>query len=346
MFVLQVCATKSPGGIETAVRHYDRMFRALGVRSACLYLGAETAALRADGVHVIEAPRRITSPIGAVLPLFGTLRREILAKAHGQPDVVVVHSDRTLGVVRRMFPRARTVTPCHSDKAHNKRWADLVVTLNPDQQALVQEILKGSGAKAVLLGNPFVAEADAPGRPAGGNGPPRLVFCARFTPVKDPEALLRAVPLMRGGATPELLFIGSGPLDAQVRARAAASGLPCTFAGWAADPFAMIGPDDILVLPSSWEGLPYLLQEALAKGVGVIASDIAGNRQALGDGAYGLLYRQGDDAALAAAFDQALSDPQALKQKAARGRAALPKTYGADAFWSALSRELERLGPR
>ena len=38
-----------------------------------------------------------------------------------------------------------------------------------------------------------------------------------------------------------------------------------------------------LVAPSRWEGMPYLLLEAVARGRGIIASDCPGNRDVLRD---------------------------------------------------------------
>ena len=97
---------------------------------------------------------------------------------------------------------------------------------------------------------------------------------------------------------------------------------------------------DVLVLPSHWEGLPYLLQEALHHGAPVIASDVAGNRAALADGAYGLLFRCGDVAALAKALEAALGDLDGLRAKAEMGRAPLAQRFGAQPFWRALSTAL------
>jgi GalNAc-alpha-(1->4)-GalNAc-alpha-(1->3)-diNAcBac-PP-undecaprenol alpha-1,4-N-acetyl-D-galactosaminyltransferase len=130
------------------------------------------------------------------------------------------------------------------------------------------------------------------------------------------------------------------------RAAAAASQLDVEFVGWQSAPFSQFHRGDILVLPSHWEGLPYLLQEALDHGVPAIASDVAGNRTALGDGEFGHLYRLGDDGALTAALAEALANLDALRAKAEKGRAALRPRYGAAAFWRALSAELDQVGER
>jgi glycosyltransferase involved in cell wall biosynthesis len=340
VFALQVADTKAAGGIETAVEHYSAMFREVGVASACLYRGPAAERLRAAGVEVLSAPDRLMSPLAALVPASDARRATLSASGGVEPALVVVHSDRSLAGIRRLFPRAKTVAPCHSDKAKHKRVADLIVTLNAEQDALVRRIATGSRAKVAMLGNPYVPapRTKAPRR----NGPPRVVFCARFTETKDPLTLVRATPLVRTRPAPEVVFIGGGPLEADLRAAAGALGpeAPVAFPGWLSDPWPEIGPDDLLVLPSRWEGLPFLLQEALDRKVLVVAADNAGNRRALGDGAFGLLFPPGDEQALAACIDEALAAPDRLRAMAAAGRENLVRLYGARGFWSELSRAL------
>ena len=49
-----------------------------------------------------------------------------------------------------------------------------------------------------------------------------------------------------------------------------------------------------LVVPSRWEGMPYLLLEAVARGQAVIASDCLGNRDVLKDYAAARLFKVED----------------------------------------------------
>src|SRR5262245_24799150 len=100
MFALQVAVTKGQGGIVTAVKHYDRMFRAVGVRSFCLYRGPATDALRAEGTDVVEAPRNLTSSWGPMLLSTLRMRREIRSRTAHLPLLAIVHSDRALGSIR------------------------------------------------------------------------------------------------------------------------------------------------------------------------------------------------------------------------------------------------------
>jgi glycosyltransferase involved in cell wall biosynthesis len=339
MFVVQVAVVQGRGGIATAVAHYERMCRAVGIGSTAVFRGPSAAALRSEGFDVIDAPRLLTSPLGVLPGVLANLRGAITARAGTRPILVIVHSDLALNPLRALLPGAVFVTPCHSDKLKRKHRADLVVTLNAAQHELAMGRL-GARPRIALLGNPYVA-ASPPGPKAAGA--PRVNFVARFIETKGPMTLMRAAPLVRAEPAPEFRFVGAGPLDAELRAAAAHSGARVTFAGWLSAPFDTFHAGDVLVLPSAWEGLPYLLQEALDNGVPVIASDNPGNRAALGGGAFGALFPLGDAAALARAIEAVLGDLDAAKRRAENGRAALHERYGADPFWRALMAEVTHL---
>ncbi|GAM99993.1 glycosyl transferase [alpha proteobacterium U9-1i] len=339
MFVLQAAIVKGRGGIATAVAHYERMFRAVGVRSAVVFRGPSADALRADGVDVMDAPALLTSPFGAAPFVLDRLRAEVRTRAGAEPLLVIVHSDLALAALRRLFPGALFATPCHSDKFKRKRDADLVIALNQAQADACRAALPG--ARIALLGNPYVA---SPATPPASEGALRVNFVARFIPTKSPLTLIAAFAKLK--ARPCLRFIGAGPLEGEMRAAAAEANVEAEFAGWLSAPFSHFHRNDVLVLPSEWEGLPYLLQEALDHCAPIIAADNPGNRAALADGAYGALFPFGDALALARTIEGALADLDALRAKAEKGRAALHVRYGAEPFWRALTDELNQTPKR
>lgn len=338
MFVLQSAVVKGRGGIATAVAHYERMFRAVGVRSAVVFSGPSIDTLRQQGVDVLEAPPLLTSPLAGVLPMFSDLQQQVSSRAGGEPVVVIAHSDLTIPALRRVAPNACFVAPCHSDKVKHKRNADLVIALNAAQRDRAAAALPG--VRVALLGNPYVAEPPPPLPQTSAS--PRFNFVGRFIDTKDPMLLARAAAQMSPHAS--LRFVGDGELVGEVRSLCSSLGLTAAeFPGWLSSPFAEFHAGDILVLPSHWEGLPYLLQEALDHGVPIIAAANAGNRAALADGSYGGLFPVGDAAALAQEMSAAVVGLDALRSKAEKGRAALRARYGAEPFWRALSAELEKV---
>jgi glycosyltransferase involved in cell wall biosynthesis len=340
MFAMQVAVMKGRGGVLTSLVHYARMWDSVGVRSVCLYRGPAAEALRAAGVSVIDAPSNLTSPLFALTPSLGRLRRDIRAAGGGaDPDCVMVHSDLALRAVRRMFPAAIVMARCHSDKTKRKRDADIVVTLNPDQHEHVTRELAGSRAKTFMLGHPFMMNPQP--EPVVGNGPTRINYVARFVAEKDPLTFARAIVAMRTRPLPSVRLIGDGPLQDEVKRVLQAAGVEAEFPGWRAQPFDDFTRNDILVLPSTWEGLPWLLLEAQARGIPTIASDIAGNRLALGDGAYGDLFPVGHPESLAMRLETVLADLAPVRAKAERGSCELPNRFGPRAFWSGLENAMQ-----
>lgn len=317
------------------MRHYNRMFAAQGAASATLYHGPAAAQLSADGVRVLPFRSRAGLIAGSFAPAISGLRRRVLEAAQGRPIAAIVHSDLLLGPLRRMFPGAVTFTPCHSDKFARKAVADHVITLNPRQHELACAALPGRTANIHMWGNPFVTPqgaltgiSDAPFR--------RIVFCARFVAFKEPLTLLQAYAGVAPPVRPPLTMYGDGPLLDEARRFAAGTRVNANFAGWTSTPWSDIGPDDLLVTPSNWEGLPYLLLEALSHGVPVLASDIAGNRLALNDGAFGAHFRTGDPADLSRALTDALARPGEMRSRAAKGAQSLASRFGANVFYEKL----------
>jgi glycosyltransferase involved in cell wall biosynthesis len=122
-----------------------------------------------------------------------------------------------------------------------------------------------------------------------------------------------------------LTWIGRGPLEDEVRARAKSLGVDdrLTLRGYV--PF---GPellnlyrDADLFLHVSWtEGVPQVLVEALACGTPIVATAVGGVASALDGGKAGLLVPPGDAIALADAIESLIDDPRLRSQLVAYGR--------------------------
>ena len=338
MFVLQLARVKAPGGIHTAVAHYERMFRSTGVRSALLFRGPAASTLGADAADILDLPPLAATPWAARLPLSNGLQHDVRDRANGEPLAILVHSDLALPRVRHLFPEAVIVAPCHSDKTKHKRQADLVVTLNATQQQLVSAALPRT--RVAEIGNPFVPPVTRTPI-ALANAAPRFNFIGRFEGFKDPLTLIEAFSAARLSNDIELRLVGAGRMDNEVREAAARAPRKVTLAGWRDQPFSEFSSNDVLVLPSLWESYSYVIREALDLGVPIIASDIPVHRAALGDGAFGDLFPPGDSRALAAILERAITDVPRLRQMSEKGGEALRARYGAKPFWKALRNEIE-----
>ena len=160
--------------------------------------------------------------------------------------------------------------------------------------------------------------------PACGAGSEvRMIFVGRLSPEKGISGLLQAMCSMKTDVCPKLAILGDGPLRADLEKERDALGLAdrVEFLGrlTEAETLAEIAASDLLVLPSFMEGLPIVLIEALALGIPVIASRVAGIPELVEDGRTGLLFSASDWSELAAALDRLIGDRKLRKLFAKNG---------------------------
>ena len=184
--------------------------------------------------------------------------------------------------------------------------------------------------------------------PALYNGAPRkrdarLLFVGRLAGVKGVPVLFSALEQVIG-AHPgvHLTLIGDGPERSALEAEAAAR-LPqgaVTFAGYKnqAEVAAALTETDIFVLPSFAEGVPVVLMEAMAAAVPVVTTHVAGIPELVEDGVHGALVPAGDPAALSAALDGLLSDPQGAARMGLAGRTKVTADFNSAEEAARLSR--------
>ncbi|ARC90842.1 glycosyltransferase [Rhodovulum sp. MB263] len=152
-----------------------------------------------------------------------------------------------------------------------------------------------------------------------------LLFVGRLAAVKGVPLLLEAMARLGANcADARLTLIGDGPERARIEAEAARLGLGArvVFAGYRSqDEVAKaLARSDLFVLPSFAEGVPVVLMEAMAAGLPVIATRIAGIPELVEDGVSGLVVDPGSATALTAAIGTVLADPEGAARMGAAGR--------------------------
>ncbi|HEU4348193.1 MAG TPA: glycosyltransferase [Actinoplanes sp.] len=158
-----------------------------------------------------------------------------------------------------------------------------------------------------------------------------VAFVGRFVEKKGAGDLLAALALMPG--RPRALIIGSGPLEDELRARAA--GLDVTFAGPQTPQQVArhLAGSRILAAPSRTardgdsEGLPTTILEAAALGLPVAATRHSGIPEGVLDGETGLLSAEADPDGLAANLTRMLDDDALRARLGARGRAHVEASF-------------------
>jgi glycosyltransferase involved in cell wall biosynthesis len=120
------------------------------------------------------------------------------------------------------------------------------------------------------------------------------VVCA-LRPEKDLQTLIQAFARIRRPGL-KLLIVGSGSMQEQLRAQAAANGLTgdCSFVPATGKVAEWLRAIDIFVLPSRAEALSNALLEAMACGCCPLASRVGGNPELVRHGENGMLFEAGD----------------------------------------------------
>ncbi len=140
------------------------------------------------------------------------------------------------------------------------------------------------------------------------------------------DAMVRVVSEVVGA---RLLVAGAGPLRRRLERQAEHLGLGDTvrFLGFVDDMESFWSSLDVFVLPSRWEGLPRVVQEAMGRALPVVATDVPGTLELVEDGADGLIVSREDSTALAQALVDLLRRPQRCVAMGRRGRHKMETQY-------------------
>ena len=277
-------------------------------------------------VEIADRPRTTRD-----LRTIGRLRRLLAA---WRPDVVHAHGLRAgaLAAIALAFvrptvyhPRPALVVTVHNAPAAGgvtgavyrvlglivARSADLVLGVAPD----LEEGMRAAGARRVGRAVVPAAGVSAERRAAlplpGDPDPARPVVLAagRLAAQKGFGTLLEAAAGWRGlRPEPLLVIAGEGPLETALKSQAASLGLDTRFPGHRDDIPALLTAAAVFVLPSTWEGQPLILQEALRAGVPIVATRTGGTPVLTGEDA-ALLVPAGNPRQLADAVRSVLTDP-------------------------------------
>jgi glycosyltransferase involved in cell wall biosynthesis len=260
-------------------------------------------------VHELEIDALERIPDGAVVLLDGLI-------ASPAPDVLVPHAGRLRQVVLMHMPigdaRERAVLEAATAVVTTSRWTG---------RRLGE--LYGLPAERIHVAEPGVDPAPVA---SGSDGGGALLCVAAVTPHKGHDVLLDALATV-ADLPWRCTCVGSldrdpawaagvlGRANGRVEFTGPRTGLELD---------RTYGAADLLVLPSHAETYGMVVTEALARGVPVVATDVGGVSEALGDG--GMLVPPGDPAALGTALRRWLGDAELrgrLRHAARERRASL-----------------------
>jgi glycosyltransferase involved in cell wall biosynthesis len=162
------------------------------------------------------------------------------------------------------------------------------------------------------------------------------VTISRIAPQKNLPVLVEAASRMRHPCTWVVLGDGDPELLATLQQQVRTLGAPVHFAGARSDAGQWLRAAEVFVLPSEWEGQPLVVQEAMAAGTPVVATDVGGLHDMVSG--TGLLVMPGDPGAIAKATDRVLGNPLLREELAVGGRevaTALPDGPDTASWWLA-----------
>lgn len=168
-------------------------------------------------------------------------------------------------------------------------------------------------------------------------GEPLIVAIGRLSSEKAHIDLLNAFPHVQSNSSElkaKLVIVGDGPERERLEAAARSLGIGgrVHFAGQTSDVKPYYAAADLLVLPSHSEGSPYVLLEAMAAGVAIVATAVGGVPEMVEDEESALLVPPRDSRAMAAAITRLLTDAQLARRLTGNASALIATRYSPETY--------------
>ncbi len=227
------------------------------------------------------------------------------------------------------------------DKREKLKSLDWLVTCTASGHAHLQSLADRPEKVALVYhGLDFRRFPEPPARAAKA-GSVEILSVGRLVEKKGYPTLLEALALLPKDCQWRLTHIGGGPLDAELKAKAAGLGISDRIQWLGALPqervLAAYRAADLFVLAAQIaadgdrDGLPNVLMEAQSQRLACIATDISGIPELINDGETGLLVPPEDAAALAGAIRTLIEDPAKREALAAAGFTRLQAHFAMEA---------------
>lgn len=266
------------------------------------------------------------------------LRNDLAGKFEGRGGFPVLVYKTLLGWALR---RARTIV-CVSEGVRRSSagiWPALAPRLRVIWNATDTDKIRAEAAKPLPEGLEACFEK------------PVILGVGRLEQQKNFPLLIAACALLRErGRDFNLCLAGRGSLRESLEKFARDAGMEghVHFAGYQANPYALMARSAVLALSSNHEGNPNVLIEALCVGTPVVATRCpSGPDEILRGGQYGRLVPMNDARALADALEAALdTPPDAAQIEAGKKRAEDFSLANAAAAWQQLLLETAAESPR
>ena len=203
------------------------------------------------------------------------------------------------------------------------------VTVVAVSQSIKSDLIENYGLSAervVVIPNSVNAAdvetmANEPAVFPSNSGLPIVITAGRLSPEKGQAHLIRAFADVRKKLPCQLVILGAGELESQLRHLSSELGVTrdVHFLGWQPNPFKYISKATVFVSPSLTEGFGLTVLEAMACKVPVIATDCPGGQGEVVGEHCGILVAPASENELGAAILRLLSDSSLRSRLAAAG---------------------------
>lgn len=312
----------------------------------------------ARSVYIPELKRKIdpSADMRAFLRIIRILKRE-------KPDIVHTHTSKA-GIIGRLAALfAGVPIKVHTFHGHIfygyfNKWSticflwmeralafftDCIIAISPEQK---DELLHRYGIgrerkyRVINLGLELESFSDLEKERGRFRGPHRFEdndilvgIIGRLVPVKNHRMFIRVAQHLKGRISDELfkkikfIIVGDGPERDVLQKYAVSQGVrdKIMFTGWVKDVKGIYADLDIVALTSRNEGTPLSLIEALASSKPIVATDVGGVRDAVGDAS--ILVDKDDETRFVQCLLEFIQSPSKRREAGARGREYVMKKF-------------------
>lgn len=349
--VLHVASRLDFGGLETRLEiiakasarsKFSHYFCAItsGGRTAKQIVAA------GNSVTVLGVPSRIPSlrAILGLASLFRRLRPDFVhshgaeANFHSLMAIALVSKPKPIGICEEIgIPKHSFIARVSFKLLYH--FAVTVVAVSRSTMRQVVKLGEVVQTKISIINSPVRAIEFRQARGQTGDSL-QLVFVGRLESIKNPLALVDALPILHGKKIQaHLLIIGEGTLEVEIRSRIAFLGIEqfVSIAGYVARPEKLAREADLFVQPSLSEGLSIAMLEAMAAGIPVLTTAEGGGREAIVDGVHGWLLPDVSPQSIAEKIGEIVALPkQSFAQVSVRARSWVQKENTVDGYMESL----------
>lgn len=304
--------------------------------------------MEAAGVSIIYLDKKLGLDLSMIPKLQKLFRKE-------RPDVVHTHLDvikyavpaAKLAGVKRCVHTVHTVAQKEAEGLAQKL-SNMVfyrlglatpVALSPEVRQTIQDFYGLPEKKVPVIYNGVDLTRCIPKEDYTTGTPVKLLHVGRFDLPKNHAGLLRSFASLRA-IYPQvhLTMVGDGALREEMETLAGELEIRdgVSFAGMQDNVYPYLHDADIFLLPSSYEGIPMTIIEAMGTGVPIVATAVGGVPDLVKNGETGLLVSCDTEAVTAACAR--LIENEALRRKLGQAARADSVRFSADYMAQAYGR--------